>query len=245
MSMLSRYQKSGGFVQLLQLIETCGKNKQENFLTIIEGEDVRWAHAIREKMLTIEKILKWPDEILAEVAARLQALTLATFLHGIKTEDRDRVLKTFTHTQKRNVDDLFASKTPAPSEISSAFLKVLQEVRYMMTHSYIRADKFASEMVIGEDIEDKLGKSVGIHFPSMHQLANSTSAPSPNSHAAASTSHTSHGHHEQATTKNTGASNEDVIHLQKQVHSLALENELLKSELRGIKDKLAQIKKIA
>ena len=39
MSTLSRYQKSGGFIQLVQLIETCGKQKQDNFLSMIEKEE--------------------------------------------------------------------------------------------------------------------------------------------------------------------------------------------------------------
>lgn len=242
MSMLSRYQKSGGFVQLLQLIETCGKQKQENFLSMIEGEDVRWSQAIKEKMLTIEKILKWSDDVLAEVVARLQPLTFATFLHGVKPEDRERMLKTFTHAQKRIVDDLYNSKVPSPSEINSAYLKVLQEVRHMMVHAQLRVEKFAPEMVIAEDIEDKLGKSVGVHFQSS---SGASSAGTTTASMAGMASHPVHSHHDHHSSKSSGASSEEVTHLRNQVHMLSSENEHLKTELKVAKEKLAQIKKIA
>lgn len=229
MSTLSRYQKSGGFAQLLQLIETCGKQKQDNFLHMIEAEDIRWSQAIKEKMLTIEKILTWDDAILAEVAARLQALTLGTLLHGIKPEEGDRMMKTFTQAQKRNINDIFTGKKPTPAEINSAYLKVLQEVRYMITHNYIRLDKFAPEMVIPEDIEDRLGKTVGTFFSNNAHSTPVSTAP----HAT--------GVEDSA----KGASTEELSNLRNLVHQLGHENEQLKAELRTAREKLAQIKKIA
>src|SRR5687767_4705782 len=133
MSMLSRYQKSGGFVQLIQLIETCGKQKQDNFLGMIEKEDVRWAQAIKDKMLSMEKILAWDDNVVAEIAGRLQELTLATALHGLTPSQCERLLRTYSHSQKRNIEDLKNSKAPNPAEISSAYIKILQEVRNMIS----------------------------------------------------------------------------------------------------------------
>jgi FliG C-terminal domain len=227
MSMLSRYQKPGGFIQLLQLIETCGKAKQENFLNIVEGEDIRWAQAIKEKMLTVEKIISWDDTVLAEIAARLQPLSLATFLHGLKKEDGDRLLRTFSHAQKRNIDDLFTSKKPNAAEINAAYLKVLQEVRYMIMHAFIRVDKFAPEMVIPEDIEDTLGKPLHIQTPHTAQHMPTNSRGPVKIHAV------------------DGPGSDDVPHLRSQVVSLSHENEQLKNDLRVAREKLAQIKKIA
>ncbi len=106
MAMLTRYQKSGGFIQILQLIETCGKQKQENFLQMIEKEDPRWATAIKDKMLTIEKIFSWENAVLNEVAGRLQELTLATAMHGLKPEENARLLSTYTHSQRRNIESV-------------------------------------------------------------------------------------------------------------------------------------------
>ena len=101
MSMLSRYRKSGGFVQILQLIETCGKKKQDNFLRMIEEEDPKWAEALQEKMLTMDKILDWDDNTVAEIFSRVQEMTLATAAHGFTPEQYEKVTKMFSHSQKR------------------------------------------------------------------------------------------------------------------------------------------------
>ena len=156
MGMLLRYQRPGGFIQLLQLIETCGKQKQDSFLNIIESEDPRWAHAVREKMLSMERIFSWDDNTVAEIFARMSLLTLATAMHGLSQEHIDRFLKTFSHAQKRNLDDLFNAKTPPAAEISAAFLKILQEARAMMIQGYLKVEKFAPQLLIPENYEESL-----------------------------------------------------------------------------------------
>ena len=159
--MLSRYQRPGGFIQLIQLIETCGKQKQDNFLNIIESEDPRWARAIREKMLTIEKMFNWQDSIIAEISGRLAVLTVATAMHGLSHKQSDRLLKNYTHGQRRTIDDLFTTNSPAPSEITAAYLKIIEETRAMMLDGRLRAEKFAPELIIPENIEESLNNSVG------------------------------------------------------------------------------------
>ena len=227
MSMLSRYQKAGGFMQLLQLIETTGKQKQENFLNIIEKEDARWASAIKEKMLTMEKILAWEDSILAEIAARLQMLTLATALHGLKQEDCDRLLKTMSHSQKRNIDDLKKSKAPNPAEISAAFLKILQETRSMITQGYIKLEKFAPHMAIPEDVEENLKSSFS-------PPAQPAETPAAELVFNVPTQHPSGGN-----------DNQELNTLKSKMTVLNNENNQLKAEVKILRDKLAQIRKIA
>ena len=74
MGMLDRYKKKGGFIQLLQLIETSNKQKQEQFLGIVAQESVIWEAEIRRKSLTLEKMLKWNATYLAEIFSRIQTL---------------------------------------------------------------------------------------------------------------------------------------------------------------------------
>ena len=105
MSMLSRYRKSGGFKQLLMLIETCGKQKQENFLKLIEAEDAKWAQAVKTKMLSMEKILSWDAEVLAEIFSRVQDLTMATAMHGLTEDDWKKISSTFSHSQIRKLEE--------------------------------------------------------------------------------------------------------------------------------------------
>ena len=93
MAMLDRYKKKGGFVQLLQLIETSPKAKQEQFLSLIASESPAWEEALRKKTITAEKILSWAPEVLAEVVTRLPPLTVSVILHGMASDEVDRILK--------------------------------------------------------------------------------------------------------------------------------------------------------
>lgn len=250
MSMLTRYQKSGGFIQLLQLIETCGKQKQDNFLQIIEKENAEWAATLRTKMLTLEKVLKWDNATLAEVAVRLQELTLATALHGFKPEDGDRLMQTFTHSQKRIIEDLKKSKVPTPAEINAAFMKILVEVRNMITQGYIRLEKIDPDLIIAEDIEDKIGKDTVKKNDDSNdfqiQYDTGTGAATGTSHGHGHQSaHSSHSHHGHGASGGHGHDNAEVGPLRMKVQSLANENTQLKSEVKILREKLAQIKKIA
>lgn len=242
MGMLARYQKSGGFIQLLQLIETCGKQKQDNFLQMIEKEDTQWAQAIREKMLTMEKIFSWDTAIVSEISARLHELTLATALHGLKPEDHERLLCTYTHSQKRNIDDLYKSKSPTPAEITSAFLKILQEVRSMIRNGDLRVEKFAPEMTIPENIEELLGKPSGSSdhdHDAVPNLDGFGASPAPSSSKSSATAPAS------GPSSGGATSDAEVFAMRKRIQTLTTENTQLKTEVRTLRDKLAQIKKIA
>jgi hypothetical protein len=233
MGMLARYHKTGGFLQLLQLIETCGKQKQDNFLNMIQTEDQNWSKAILEKMLTIDKILTWDSSVLGEIAARLQDLTLAIAMHGFKPEDCTKLLQTFSHSQRRMIEDLKSSKTPTPAELSSAYVKIITEVRNMLIHGYLRPEKFAPELAIPDGIEEKLGKS---------SAATETNTEVPNLDGFGSSQAP------QAAPAQSGAGLADVHELnslRSRVQNLIKENHDLKNQVRVMNDKLTQIKKIA
>ena len=70
MAMLDRYKKTGGFNQLLTLLETCGPQKKVKFLEIIRLEDPRWADALEAKMIDLKRFLKWNDSAIAEELMR-------------------------------------------------------------------------------------------------------------------------------------------------------------------------------
>lgn len=236
MSTLSRYQKPGGFQQLLALIETCGKSKQENFLNMIEKEDPRWAAAIKQKMLSMDKILSWSDNQVAEIFSRVNEITLATALHGLKPEDCERVMRTFSHSQKRRIEDLKNSKSPGPADISSAFVKVIEEVRNMIKERYIQLEKFAPEMVIEPEIEDKIGKSLGsASHESMNSSAQASAEPQvPNMDGF--------GQPNDNPPAEYAAELKDLRH---KVKVLYHENTKLKDELKILREKIGQIKKLA
>lgn len=154
--MISRYKKAGGFKQLLKLVETSGKTKQEKFLNIIREEDPSWATAIEKKMLTLEKILSWNDQVLAEVFSRLNDLTLGICSQLLTSEQWDLATKTFSHSKLRQIRDLYDGKSSSPAEQSTAIVNVLTEVRTMISDGMIRIEQVDESLVIEDDIEELL-----------------------------------------------------------------------------------------
>jgi len=80
MSVLQRYRKRGGFLKLLQLIETSSPEKQTTLLKVIEKEDKGWAESIREKSLTFDRFCSWKPEtqylVLTNLSLQYKYITL-------------------------------------------------------------------------------------------------------------------------------------------------------------------------
>lgn len=229
MAMLTRYQKPGGFLQLLKIIETCGRQKQDNFLGLIEGEDSRWADAVRMKMLTMEKILSWPNDALAEVASRLKEVTLATALHGLDAQNWEKLSSTFSHSQKRRIEDMKNEKTPTDAELISANLKMIEEVRALIIEGYIRIEKFAPELVIDDKIEEKL-KTAQFTPSSYTEEAKNEDVPNMDAFGSSSAPE---------------AASADVSQMLMKMKNLQKENQVLKNENKALKEKLGNIRKMA
>ena len=83
MSTLDRYKKSGGFIQLLNLIETSDGPKQERFLKLISEENSNWEAEVRKKILTIDRMCQWPPQFLGEVLPNVPPAQLAGALKGM------------------------------------------------------------------------------------------------------------------------------------------------------------------
>jgi hypothetical protein len=237
--MLARYRKAGGFVQLLKVIETCGKAKQDNFLKMIQEEDPKWADALREKTLSIEKICSWDDNTVGEIAVRLNQMTLATALHGLPEAAAEKFTKMMSHSQKRAIEDAKKAKDGNAGEVSAAFLKIIEEVRKMINDGELKLDKFAPELIIPEAYEEKLGKN---------KTAGETGSPTSNDAEASGGVPNLDGFGPKPaghTNGSGGPVSADVNTLRQKIQSLSHENNALKNELKIAKDKLMQIKRIA
>lgn len=229
--MLDRYRKSGGFIQLLNLLETCGQQKQEKFMQMIREEDARWAEALEKKMISIKKVFSWREEALAEIAGQLNDLTLAVALHGLEQGDRDKLMRTFSHLQKHKIEDLSKSKQPTPGEISTIMAKLLTEVRRMITDGKLRMDKVDPELVIDDDIEELLERQANAAEAEAVEAAIEINMPE--------LAHT-------GTDANASpATREEILALKKKVATLGQENSVLKVEVTKLKNKIDQIKKLA
>lgn len=237
MSSLQRYKKSGGFFALLSLIETFGPAKKEKFLEMIEQESPVWARMIREKMITFDRIFSWPEQIIVEIFKNLQPKTMAFALHGLKPEQRDKVMTYFSHAEKRKMDDIISEGAPRPEEIASVLVKVVEQTRKMLKNRELHADKFDERLHIPEDIESKLdGMAAHEAFHSMATPKDNTPKAIQNSPATSFASAPPSPADVQA-----GA---DVAMLQRKVQQLMSENKKLKEDLASAQGRLEQIRQM-
>ena len=228
MGMLDRYKKKGGFTQLLQLIETSNKQKQEQFLGIVAQESTIWEAEIRRKTLTLEKILTWNPTYLAEIFSRIQILTLASAFHGADQGKIDVVFKAITTTDQRKFQMTIQEINPNPAEKLTSQMKILAETRTMIAQNIIKLDKVDPDLMIPENIEERLSEA-GF---------NTNPAPAP-VHAEKELKFES-----KADIK-ADTSREEIEFLKKKVNQLVNENNMLKHDMSVLRNKLDQIRKIA
>jgi len=235
MGMLDRYKKKGGFIQLLTLIETSGGKKQEQFLGLISQESPGWEQELKRKMLTVDRVFTWPQDVMSEILTRLQPLTLCVCLHGRSTEEVEKILMPLPPISKRKIVDQMGELNPTPPEKATCEMKLITEVRAIAASGYIKFEKFDADLFIEENIEERLNHSdSGLAYLNKIDI-NYTDNSKPSS---ASNSKESPG-------GSSGTSGQEMDAMRRKVNQLMLENNSLKQELHTLKDKLAQIKRIA
>lgn len=246
MSMLDRYRKTGGFYQLVSLVETCAPAKQEKFIELIRAESPAWADAIKMKMLDINRIYSWNDETLAEIVGTLQDLTVATALHVAPENIKARLLSYLTHGRRRKIDDLHGNSQPSPGEIASTHMKIVETVRKMAHDGFIRLEKVDPPLFIDDKIEEELSKTQAA-------AVSAVVSATPNSHSDFTIQYEEGAQGAEATPPTPGAaSNEtpeavriELAAMRKKLTELSKENAVLRHELNLARGKLEQIKKIA
>jgi flagellar motor switch protein FliG len=139
--MLARFKKPGGFIQLLNLIETCTGAKKEQLLKAVASENAGWAKLLQDKMLTIEKIFSWPPEAVSEITTRLPERIVGIALHGIKEDLRAKATFSMPVMKLRAIEEVLTGYKPNPGEIQAAFLKILMKARELEKGGELKLDK--------------------------------------------------------------------------------------------------------
>lgn len=231
MGMLDRYKKKGGFFQLLQLLETSPSAKREQFLTLIAGESPVWEEALRKRILTITRVYSWDGQYLVEIFSRVQPMTLAYALHGNPPEQIEQLLSCLPPISKRKITDLMTESNPSAAEKGTCISKMLSEVRGFISQGIIRLDKVDPELHIPENIEEVLSSTV--HAVPVYETDAMKKDSKPNIVGDNDGSVAAPGN------------SQETEFLKRKVNQLASEVNALKHENSVLKDKLAQIKKIA
>ncbi len=226
MGMLDRYKKKGGFAQLLQLLETSPVAKREQFLGLIAGESPAWEEALRRRILTINRVYSWDPQYLVEIFSRVPPLTLASSLHGNPPEQIESVLSCLPPISKRKIESMMEEIQPTAAEKSTSIAKILSEVRGFISQGIIRLEKVDPEFLIPENIEETLNMTGGSISKADLESAIKGELKS---ESASDNSDLQH----------------EVDFLRKKIIHFSSELASLKNENTILKDKLAQIKKIA
>lgn len=158
MGMLDRYKKKGGFLQLVNLIETSTKDKQEKFLSLIAIESAVWAEAVETKCLTLEKVLAWNTAYVAEVLPRLPHMQVAMIVGGIPARAPE-ILAILPYGDRKKVEDIVATKKITPAEFQLGCSKLFEEIRKMTNEGLLKFENFDPSLAIPDKIEDLLGQS--------------------------------------------------------------------------------------
>jgi hypothetical protein len=225
--MIERYRKPGGFVQLLNLLETTGKDKQEKFLKMIADESPIWETEVRKRLLTLDKVLGWNPAYLGEIFPRVQPIQLAMIAGGLPPDKLEAFLGVLNFKERRVVEETLKEKKPNPGEVTSGVMKLFAEIRKMEAEGSLKFEKFDPDMVIPEEIEEKLGKGFAIHTGPKEIEATLQSIPQNGSGAIPANVL------------------EELAGLRKKLVSLSQENHKLQTDNKTMKEKLEQIKKIA
>lgn len=229
MSMIERYRKPGGFVQLLNLLETTGKDKQEKFLKMIADESPIWETEVRKRILSLDKVLSWNETYLGEIFPRIQPLQLAMIAGGLPPEKLGAFMHVLNFKERKQVEDILKDKKPSQGEVTSGIMKLFAEIRKMEAEGSLKFEKFDPDMTVPEDIEEKLGKGFAISV-------------SPKELEETAQAHVSTPGGLAAVPSNVL---EELAGLRKKLVSLTQENQKLNTDNKQMKEKLEQIKKIA
>ncbi len=231
MSMLNRYKKPGGFIQLLKLIETFGPQKREKFMALIKEEDPTWATTLSSKLLSLERIFSWDSATLSEIMVRLPEKNLAVAIHGLSPENKEKVLSMLSHSEKRRLDNNLGEVKPTDGEIAASMVKVIEATRELIVSGALRVESFDKQLMVPEDIEEAMASGTHYFMAEEKEVGPMTAtAKAPHAEPAAS---------------KPAPLSADTETLRQKVLQLQAENKNLKHEIKVAKEKLEQIRKIA
>jgi hypothetical protein len=254
MAMLDRYKKTGGFNQLLTLLETCGAQKQAKFLEIIRAEDPRWADALEAKMIDLKRFFTWSDAAIAEVTGAMLDLNIGAVISSLPEDQQTRILSTLPHIKRRKVQELLDRPKPSPGEVAVSMNKLFETIRKVTQEGILRLDKIDPLLFVDSDIEDRLKAGMNIiGVPTAAESFAKANAAAlldiDNDEKDGAKLHIVKSMNTVVVPSKADASNrvsdQEIQLLKKRIQMLQQENTALKQELVNANAKLDQIRKLS
>ena len=131
MSFLGKFRMTGGFKQLVRLVELSEPAKQDSLIQMVGAEDPGWAHLLKLKILTPQRIFSWPSDILMKVFSPFSPEVLAAFYINCPEDLRGHIAGALTSRLFHEVQVIVDRRPPKEEEYLAARMKLLQTVREM------------------------------------------------------------------------------------------------------------------
>jgi hypothetical protein len=248
MGMLDRYKKKGGFLQLLNLLETSPTAKREHLLSLINQENQNWETELRRKILSFDRILGWNPMTLAEIFEKLHFKTLAGALKPLPTDQVQRAVSSMSTSDQRKLAIHLDELNPTAAESHTCCAKIITELRALVAGGGLKLEKIDPEMAIANNIEEILNQ---LPDPRIIEKFTQSSSPIRQSFPTENSNQpTKPAVQLKVTatqpqqTSNIDKSHTDETEIYKtRANQLAHENAQLKHEISILKAKLEQFKK--
>lgn len=251
MGMLERYKKRGGFLQLLVLLETTEAAKKEKFLKMILDEDPAWDEALRQRMISFDRVMSWEASVLMEFLPQVPVMSIAYAISQLSSEKKTPFIKALTFGSQKKVEEILNDNKPKPGEVISAQMKVISELRNQVAVGKINLEKIDPLLAIAEDIEEMLTATAAPVKKTITVEVDCSKDPGAKATTAASIGAT-HVSPKSASAQaqaqnsgqpaNYGAVAEELNTLKRKMAILTQENVRLMKEIEDYKGKLTAIK---
>jgi len=152
MSILDKFKKSGGFQKLVQIIEVCEPEKQKTMLQLVGNEDPGWAHLVKVKALSYEKILKWPPQYLMEILYPLHLEQQAVLYQHSNAQAQELFLKALDPKLAREIQESALKKNYSQEEFFSAQVKIIQTARESIISGRLNLFNIDPSLIIEQKI---------------------------------------------------------------------------------------------
>ena len=130
MSALKQFRHKGGFRQLLQVLEISDSAKQKGLLQLIALEDPGWAHLLKLKIMTVERILSWAPPFLQQALVPIPVETLFQLYAGCGESQRKQIDMAVPPDFRRDLRERLNRESPPTSQaVFMAGVKLIQTVR--------------------------------------------------------------------------------------------------------------------
>lgn len=146
--MLTRFRKNGGFYQLLTLLESCDRVKQEQLLKLISMEDPGWAQLAKVKLLTVTRVIQWPDRVLSEILPQIPYPIVVNLYLGLDPESQARFESCLPPEWRKKFQDDIVNTKAVPAEFFAAGVTLLQTVRSLAAQGLLRFSDFDPDLEV-------------------------------------------------------------------------------------------------